>query len=91
LPTWSRRWRCRRPGRASSPSSANNHRNEAIALVIRRRFSGDLLEGSGSPKCTLLEEGAYAVNRRQELVWALRLGPGEEQSLVYTYHVLVRN
>ena len=70
---------------------ANNHRNEAITLVIRRRFSGDLLEGSGDPKCTLLEEGTYAANRRQELIWTVRLGPGAEQSLAYTYHVLVRN
>jgi hypothetical protein len=70
---------------------ANNHRNEAITLVIRRRFSGDLLEGSGNPQSTLLEEGVDAVNRRQELLWTLTLGPGEEQKLTYSYHVLVPN
>jgi hypothetical protein len=70
---------------------ANNHRKEPIQLVIRRRFSGELTESTGDPRTALLEEGVYSVNRRQELIWTLKLGPGEEQSLTYSYLVLVAN
>jgi hypothetical protein len=69
---------------------ANNHRKEPIALVIRRRFSGDLLEADGSPESMLLEEGAYSVNKRNQLTWSLSLKPGEEVKLTYRYSVLVR-
>src|SRR5437879_3834102 len=37
--------------------SVCNHRAEPIELLIRRRFSGDLLKATGEPKVTLLEEG----------------------------------
>lgn len=68
---------------------ANNHRKETISLVIRRRFSGDLLTADGKPRCVLLEEGVYSVNKRNELVWAVKLKPGEEIKLAYRYDVLV--
>lgn len=69
---------------------ANNHRNETVTLVIRRRFSGELLEADKSPKCTLLEEGVYSVNKRNELTWSVTVKPGEEVDLAYRYTVLVR-
>lgn len=69
---------------------ANNHRNETVTLVIRRRFSGELLEADKSPKCTLLEEGVYSVNKRNELIWSVTAKPGEEVNLTYRYTVLVR-
>jgi len=67
----------------------NNHRNEDIKLVIRRRFSGELLSADGDPSSVLLEEGAYSVNERNELLWTLTLEAGEEKTLSYTYSVLV--
>ncbi len=69
----------------------NNHRKERIDLVIRRRFSGELLEADGSPKRTLREEGVWSVNKRNELTWTIKLGAGEEKNLVYRYSVLVRH
>ncbi len=69
----------------------NNHRNETVSLVIRRRFSGDLTSADGNPECALREEGVYAVNKRNELVWSLDLKPGEEKALTYRYSVLVDN
>jgi hypothetical protein len=69
----------------------NNHRKETIKLVIRRRFSGDLLKADGSPSSTLLEEGAWSVNKRNQLTWSLALEPGEETKLTYRYTVLVRH
>jgi hypothetical protein len=71
--------------------TVNNHRKETVSLVIRRRFSGDLLAADGSPKCVLLEEGVYSVNKRNELIWSLTLEPGKEQTLTYRYSVLVDN
>jgi hypothetical protein len=69
--------------------AVSNHRQEPIALVIRRRFSGELIEAEGSPKLTLREEGVYSVNKRNELVWSFTLKPGEERKLAYHYSVLV--
>jgi hypothetical protein len=69
----------------------NNHCKESIALVIRRRFSGDLLDADGSPQSTLLEEGVYSVNKRNLLTWNVSLKPGEEAKRTYRYTVLVRH
>lgn len=69
--------------------TVNNHRQEAVTLVIRRRFSGDLLEADGDPTCRLRVEGVYSVNKRNELVWELTLQPGKEKTYSYRYAVLV--
>lgn len=69
--------------------SVSNHRNESVKLVIRRRFSGDLLSADGEPTCVLREEGVYSVNKRNELVWTLSLEPGAGKTLTYRYSVLV--
>jgi hypothetical protein len=69
----------------------NNHRKEAVQMVIRRRFSGELNQAEGSPKSSLREEGVYSINKRNELVWTLPLKGGEEQKLKYSYSVLVPN
>ena len=67
----------------------HNHRSESVKLLIRRRFSGDLIQATGAPKATLLEEGVYSVNKRNELIWTVTLKPGEEKALPYRYAVLV--
>lgn len=67
----------------------NNHREEKISMVIRRRFSGELLDATGDPQNVLREEGVWSVNKRNELTWLLSLAPGEEQTLTYNYTVLV--
>ena len=69
--------------------TASNHRNETLKLLIRRRFSGDLVQADGEPECTLLEEGVWSVNKRNELTWTLELQPGGETTLAYEYTVLV--
>jgi hypothetical protein len=69
--------------------AASNHRKETVSMLIRRRFSGELVQADGDPKRQLREEGVYSINKRQELVWALPLKGGEEKKLKYTYTVLV--
>lgn len=69
--------------------SAKNHRKETVTLLIRRCFSGELLNSDGNPKCELREEGVYSVNKRNELTWDMTLKPGEEKTLKYHYKVLV--
>ena len=69
----------------------HNHRKEEVKLVIRRRFSGDLISADENPRITLMEEGVYSVNRRNELVWTLNLGPAEEKIICYQYSALVIN
>lgn len=70
---------------------ANNHRKESVTLVIRRRFSGELISADQTPKQTLLEEGVYSINKRNQLLWTLTLKPGEEAKIGYRYTVLVRH
>ena len=67
----------------------NNHRAESVDLVVRRKFSGELLDASGESESRLLEEGAWSVNRRNEVVWKHTLAPGAEETLTYRYTVLV--
>lgn len=71
--------------------TVNNHRKEEVPVYIRRQFSGELLIADGNPKTTLREEGAYAVNQRNELTWTVVLKPGEEKTLNYRYSLLVRH
>ncbi|MFM8270750.1 MAG: hypothetical protein ACKODX_00225, partial [Gemmata sp.] len=69
--------------------SVSNHRKEDIKLLVRRRFSGELVQADATPKQTLREEGVYSVNKRQELVWTVALKSGEEKKLRYSYTVLL--
>ena len=66
-----------------------NHRKESVQAVIRREFSGELLEADESPENKLREEGVYSVNPRHQLQWSLNLEPGQEKTLRYRYSVLV--
>jgi hypothetical protein len=67
----------------------SNHRKEEVKLVLRRRFSGELLHADGDPKTSLREEGVYSINKRNELLWTFKLPAGEEKKLAYRYWVLV--
>jgi hypothetical protein len=69
--------------------AVSNHRKETVSVLIRRRFSGELVQADGDPKRQLREEGVYSINKRQELIWTLPLKGGEEKKLKYTYTVLV--
>jgi hypothetical protein len=69
----------------------SNHRKEAVQMVIRRRFSGELVAAEGAPAVALREEGVFSINKRNELVWTLPLKSGEERKLKYSYTVLVPN
>ncbi len=71
--------------------SVNNHRAEPTRVVIRRRFSGELVRAEGDPKSALREEGVHSANRRNELTWSVPLKAGEERTLKYSYTVLVPN
>ena len=69
---------------------ATNHRAERVELQARRKFSGDLISAEGDPVKRLLEEGAYSVNRRNEMVWTMQLEPGKSVEYQYKYRLLVR-
>ncbi|HPR64434.1 MAG TPA: hypothetical protein PK014_09460 [Thermoanaerobaculia bacterium] len=66
-----------------------NRRNRDARVVIRRRFSGDLLEAEENPSITLREEGVWSVNKRNELTWDLVVPAGKSITLGYRYSVLV--
>ena len=69
--------------------SVSNHRAFEVNLLIRRRFSGEVTRAEGNPDTRLLPEGVHSVNRRNELLWDIRLEPGETRELAYEYRVLV--
>ena len=67
-----------------------NHRAEKMKILVRRRFSGELVEAEQSPGRRLLEEGVWSVNPRQELTWEFDLEAGATVKILYRYRVLVR-
>lgn len=69
----------------------SNHRDTPLKIVVKRRFSGELLEADGEPTDVLLKEGVWSVNERHELLWTIELAPGETRTLEYRYSVLVRH
>lgn len=69
--------------------TVKNFRGRPAVMVIRRRFSGELLEAAGKPGKQLLEEGVYSMNQRNELSWRVEIAAGAEQVLKYKYEVLV--
>ncbi len=87
---WIGGWQFRRVS-VQGQVAVNNHRKEEVKLVLRRRFSGELVSAEGDPAKSLREEGVYSVNPRRELTWALTLKPGEEKTFTYRYTVLVRH
>jgi len=66
-----------------------NHRLVDAKLIIKRDFSGDLVKSDADPKIDLREEGAWTVNKRNELTWTIKLKPSEEQTIKYQYTVLI--
>lgn len=66
-----------------------NHRGADAKLIIKRHFSGDLVNAEGNPKIDLREEGAWTVNKRNELVWTFTMKPSEEKTVKYQYTVLI--
>jgi hypothetical protein len=67
-----------------------NFRGKELALVISRRFSGELLEADENPEKSLNTEGIVSVNPRRQLDWTIKLPAGGEKILNYRYQVLVR-
>lgn len=67
----------------------SNYRNETVKVMLRRQFSGELLEADGDPQTILREEGVWSVNKRNELTWTLTLESGDERNVTYRYSVLV--
>ncbi len=75
----------------SGELAVSNNRKETVPLIIRRRFSGELVKADSDPKASLHAEGVYSVNKRNELDWNLTLKGGETKTLKYSYTVLVGN
>ena len=67
----------------------HNFRNTEVTLDIRAGFSGEMLEADGKPVARLRTDGVTSVNPRRELVWTVKLAPGEEKTVSYRYSVLV--
>jgi hypothetical protein len=68
--------------------TVKNNRGRKDKIIIRRHFSGRLLEVTGSPEKALLPEGATRLNERNKLVWETELDPGKEVQYTYTYEIV---
>ena len=79
-----------RTGHVKATLTLKNYRNENVAMVIRRRFSGNLNKADGEPKTKLIEKGVYSINPRNEVTWNINLKSGEEKNISFTYNVLIR-
>lgn len=68
----------------------HNLRAEAAELIIHKGLSGEFVESSAEPEIQVGVGGAGQFNPSLKLTWRLRLEPGEEKALTYTYRFLVR-
>nr|MCH1922942.1 DUF4139 domain-containing protein [Shewanella ferrihydritica] len=55
----------------------HNFRGKEVTLDIRAEFSGEMIEAQDKPVARLRTEGVTSVNPRRELLWTLKLAPGE--------------
>lgn len=67
----------------------HNHRGKPVDMIVRRQFSGELVEAEESPAVRLRTEGIRSLNPRHELQWMLTLEPGEQRTIAYTYDVFI--
>ncbi|MCW1883854.1 DUF4139 domain-containing protein [Luteolibacter flavescens] len=67
----------------------HNFRGKEVTLDIRAEFSGEMIEAQDKPVARLRTEGVTSVNPRRELLWTLKLAPGEQKTVTYRYSVLV--
>ena len=74
----------------SGTLSLHNARTEAADLVIHKELSGEFVDSSAEPEIQVGAGGAGQFNPSIKLTWRLRLEPGEEKVLTYTYRFLVR-
>ena len=66
-----------------------NSRSEAVKVVVRADFSGELLEASNDPAKSLRPDGVWSVNPHRQLEWTITLPAGKTQTLTYRYAVNV--
>ncbi|MDO5567229.1 MAG: hypothetical protein Q4G59_11280, partial [Planctomycetia bacterium] len=75
-----------------------NQRKEEVRTILRRRFSGELLQDGSSQalltktqtsKITVLTDQQTGINRRQEISWNLGIAPGERKVVSFSYQVLI--
>jgi len=66
-----------------------NKRNEKIEVIIKKHFTGNIINADDKPKLTLKEDGVISANPKNELRWKINLEPNEEKVLKYKYNVLV--
>jgi hypothetical protein len=67
----------------------NNHRKQAVKVVVNHTIRGSILEVEGNPLQQVRPESLQEVNRAQDVQWTVTLQPGEEKRLAYRYSVLV--
>lgn len=67
----------------------SNARADAVKMVIRTHFSGELLTAEGDPEKSLRADGVRSVNPHRQIEWMIDLGGGESKTLTYRYSVLV--
>jgi hypothetical protein len=66
----------------------HNFRPTEVTMIVRCRFTGELIAADAQPTTTLLNEG-NGINPRSELGWKIPLKPGEEKNLNYSYHLWI--
>ena len=67
----------------------NNHRKQAVKVVVHHTIKGAVTEAEGNPRLQTREDTLQEVNRAQDAQWVVTLQPGEEKRLAYRYSVLV--
>ncbi|MDD3586029.1 MAG: hypothetical protein PHQ75_02495 [Thermoguttaceae bacterium] len=75
-----------------------NHRKEEIRSILRRRFSGELIQDQSvlqssakqpTGKTIVLTDKQTGINRRQEISWDFVIAPREKKVISFVYQVLI--
>jgi hypothetical protein len=70
--------------------TVKNLKSKPITITIKRTLTGDITTIGQGGKVVKSSEGMKAVNPTSVLTWELKLAPGEEKAVDYTYVTLVR-
>ncbi len=70
--------------------SVSNHKDESIALEVKKTLSGEVKTVSMESEDVALARGLRRMNPVHQLTWTFELEPGESEEITYTYVALIR-
>jgi len=68
-----------------------NQKSEPVKLVIKKNFTGEIIDAEKTPVITKTAKGLRDVNPKGKLTWTGSIPTGESITIKYTYKLYVRS